>query len=200
MRCPSVVPREAVRLPRERTGPGSGAGRLASSGSVDYKAVGERERREVGEKTASEEDKKRPDSDPLSNAGRDLNAETRRHPPFGKETPRTRTTVCWGRSPAAGHGQQTRTLQTSPCNQGVLQGHLRALTPRHQSHGGTPGARGAACHVLAGGQGSAPQHQLGTPRPHTQDWAGWGSHDVHRTRRAGTTRRVSWDQLFVLWT
>lgn len=34
----------------------------------------ERERREVGEETASEEDKKQPDSDPLSNAGRDLNA------------------------------------------------------------------------------------------------------------------------------
>lgn len=44
MRCPSVVPREAVRLLRERTGLGSGASRLVSSGSMDYEAVGERER------------------------------------------------------------------------------------------------------------------------------------------------------------
>lgn len=104
--CPSVVPREAVRLPRVRTGLGSGASRLASSGSRDYKAIGK-----VGKETASKEDKKRPDSDPLSNAGRDLNAEMRRHPWFGKKTPRTRTIVCWGRSPAAGHMQETRTLQ-----------------------------------------------------------------------------------------
>lgn len=71
MRCPSVVPREAVRLPRERTGPGSGAGRVQGAWTMRQ---WERERREVGEETASEEDKKQPDSDPLSNAGRDLNA------------------------------------------------------------------------------------------------------------------------------
>lgn len=106
---------------------------------MDYEAVGERERREVGEETASEEHKKRPDSDPLSNVGRDLYAETCRHPRFGKETPRTRTTVCWGRSPAVGHGQETRTLQIPPCGQGVRQGHLRTdptpSEPRRHARG-----------------------------------------------------------------